>query len=520
MATPQGPQNLPACKRRARGSRLATPASCLLFVPLIGLFCWQVTSSYVGPVRDSSSADVSHSFPRTQAELKSKALFLSKSLKPVANPRFGDSDSGTTKGYREGPLEAEMIAARGDPFVLAHLSGVREGILVTRARSGMVPTLGLPSLRTRTLVLSTNEIRRGLRNGLGGSFDRFFSEVLALAMSDMAEESGVQPAGEENPFTRALEALKESAPVESAEKVVEQKAPPPEKTTPAPESGENPLASLPAETIAAGLTIQRPYLILRVGEGNVFRSVAASQPREGTFESAEFGLTDFRVFPMTDAAEFPLAMAVADFNGDTYADLVVHVPQQRLLRFFYQNPDGDFQEGMRIDAGGAPLSLAASDFNRDGFVDLAFSHLGTGLLTVIYADANQTYRYFRTFASDVYRDYIIAADTSGTGNTELLAMNFANYATVLVDFAEPAGEIPGKRIEYAAALNTELARANARPSRVNAVLLNASLAINFDDRMGRLMNVLNVAAGANVYIIVGDLDNAGGLDVGLGIPRR
>ena len=34
------------------------------------------------------------------------------------------------------------------------------------------------------------------------------------------------------------------------------------------------------------------------------------------------------------------------------------------------------------------------------------------------------------------------------------------------------------------------------------------------------MNVLNVAAGADVYIIVGDLDNAGGLDVGLGIPRR
>ncbi len=86
--------------------------------------------------------------------------------------------------------------------------------------------------------------------------------------------------------------------------------------------------------------------------------------------------------------------------------------------------------------------------------------------------------------------------------------------------AEPAGEIPGKRIEYAAALNTELARASARPSRVNAVLLNASLALNFDDRMGRLVNVLNVAAGADVYVIVGDLDSAGGLDVGLGIPRR
>ena len=43
-------------------------------------------------------------------------------------------------------------------------------------------------------------------------------------------------------------------------------------------------------------------------------------------------------------------------------------------------------------------------------------------------------------------------------------MNFANYATVLLDFTEPAGEIPGKRIEYAAALNTELARASARPS--------------------------------------------------------
>jgi hypothetical protein len=445
-------------------------------------------------------------------------LYLAKSSKPVANPRFGDFDPGTT-ALREDPLEPEMIAAKGDPFVLAHLSGVREGMLVTRVRSGVVPTLGLPSLRSRTLLLSTSELQRGLRNGLSGSFDRFFSEVLATAMSDVVEESGAE-AGDENPFTRALEALKENAPVESAEKVVEQKAPPPEKTAPAPESAESPLASSPADTIAAGVTTNRPYLILRVGEGNVFHSAAASQPREGTFESVEFGPTDFRVFPMTDAAEFPLAMAVADFNGDTYADLVVHVPQQRLLRFFYQNPDGDFQEGLRIEAGGAPLSLAASDFNRDGFMDLAFSHLGTGLLTVIYADDNQMYRYFRTFASDVYRDYIIAADTSGTGNTEVLGMNFANHATVLLDFTEASGEIPGKRIEYAAALNTQLPRASARPSRVNAVLLNASLALNFDDRMGRLVNVLNVTAGADVYVIVGDLDNAGGLDVGLGIRRR
>jgi hypothetical protein len=517
MATPQGSQKQPACK--TRGSRLAAPATCLLFVPLIGLFCWQFTSSYVGPVRDGASAEVSHSFPQSRVAFKSKASYLAESLKSVANPRFFDFDSRMTEKYREGPLEPEMIGANGDPFVLAHLSGIREGILVTRPGSGMVPTLGLPSLRSRTLVISTSEIRRALGNGLGGSFARFFSEVLASATSDMPQESSAEVASEENPFTRALEALKEGAPVESTEKVVEQPAPPPEKTTPGPESRENP-ASLPADSSATGTTTNRPYLILRVGDGNVFHSVAVSQPREGTFESAEFGLTDFHVFALTDAAEYPMAMAVADFNGDSYADLVVHVPQQRLLRFFYQNPEGNFKEGMRIEVGRAPLSLAASDFNQDGFVDLAFSHLSTGLLTVLYADADHFYRNFRTFASDIYRDYITAADTTGTGNTKILAMNFANYATVLVDFTESAGEVPGKRIDYAPALNTELARASARPSRVNAVLLNASLSLNFDDRQGRLVNVLNVAAGADVYVIVGDLDNARGLDVGLGIPRR
>src|SRR5262245_32805687 len=520
MATSLGSQQQSAGKRRTRGSCLSVQTSCPRFVPLIGLLCWQLTSSYVGPVRIAEPADVSHPFPETRASFTSKALYLAKSLRPVVNPRAGNFDSGTSDRYRESPLEPEMIGAKGDPFVLAHLSGVRHGILVTRARSGMVPTLGLPSLRSRTLVLSTSEIRRALRNGFGGSFDRFFSDVLASAVSDMVEESGAEVAGDENPFSRALEALKEKPPVEKTEQVVERRAPAPEKTTPGPESKENTLASSPADTVPAGVTANRPYLILRVGEGNVFHSVAASQPREGVFESAEFGPTDFRVFPMTDAAEFPLAMAVADFNGDSYPDLVVHVPQQRLLRFFYQNPDGDFQEGLRIEAGGAPLSLAAGDFNRDGFVDLAFSPQGTGLLTVIYADADHLFRSFKTFASDVYRDYIIAADTSGTGNTEVVAMNFANYATVLHDFTEPAGDLAGRAIVYAAPLNTELAGASARPARVNAVLLNASLAIIFDDRMGRLVNVLNVAAGADVYVIVGDLDNAGGLDVGLGIRRR
>jgi hypothetical protein len=134
--------------------------------------------------------------------------------------------------YREvpGTLTPEMIAAQGDPFMLAYLSGAREGVLVRRAPSGMVPTLGLPFLRSRTLIHSSSEVRRAVGRGVGGSFDRFFSEVLASVTSDV-DDAHVERGADENPFAKALEALRDSRG-DTRDAAVEPKTPSPEKTSP------------------------------------------------------------------------------------------------------------------------------------------------------------------------------------------------------------------------------------------------------------------------------------------------
>ena len=143
MATSEGSPKRPGRKSRMRGCRLTAPNSYLLFVPLIALFCWQLTSSYVGPVRDDTLAAVPEpSFPQARTAGTSRTAYRAEFLKPVPNPRFGESDAMLSEGYREvpGTLTPEMIAAQGDPFMLAYLSGAREGVLVMRARAGTVPT--------------------------------------------------------------------------------------------------------------------------------------------------------------------------------------------------------------------------------------------------------------------------------------------------------------------------------------------------------------------------------------------
>jgi len=410
-----------------------------------------------------------------------------------------------------------MLAARTDPFLSAYSSGQTEGKLVVRERSRGVTTLGFPSSRSS----KDRATLRAIDSSLGGSFSQFFSRVLLHSGDETA--LGLD-SSEENPFRLAMKDLDPAAkPAKAQETKVE--APPPKEesrtaTPAAPPAPPKETATVPA-VVSGGtpVTTVRPSFMLRVDETGALRSLGVSHPREGVFESAEMGARDFNTLTFSDAAEIPYAMAGADFNGDGAVDLVLDVPPQGLLRFFYGSPDGTFSEELRIQVGREPYSVAAGDFNHDGWADLAVSQIGTGLLTVFYGDATNPFSHFRVFWLDTYRDYITVADTTGRGNVEIVGMNLANRGTVLIDFGQPDLK-GGRTFDYAPALLSQISASGGPPSRLNVALLGRALSLGLDNRLGQMVNLLNLASRADAYVLVGDLDSTGRISVGLAIPKR
>jgi len=82
------------------------------------------------------------------------------------------------------------------------------------------------------------------------------------------------------------------------------------------------------------------------------------------------------------AGEGPLALAVADFNGDGRLDLAVANNRSRNVSLLWGKGDGTFDAPVNFGAGVNPLALAVGDFNGDGQPDLAVVNDG-GVLVLL-----------------------------------------------------------------------------------------------------------------------------------------
>ena len=95
---------------------------------------------------------------------------------------------------------------------------------------------------------------------------------------------------------------------------------------------------------------------------------------DGTF-------TPTAVSPVTGSN--PNSVAVADFNGDGRADLVVANAGSNTVTVLLGNGDGTFAAPLSFGAGADPLFVAVGDFNGDGIPDLAIANNTTSSVTVL-----------------------------------------------------------------------------------------------------------------------------------------
>ncbi len=79
----------------------------------------------------------------------------------------------------------------------------------------------------------------------------------------------------------------------------------------------------------------------------------------------------FRASVTTPAVQGPLgATVLADFNGDAILDVAAVNPTTNTVSVFLGNGDGTFQAPLNFSVDASPRALAVGDFNGDGFPDL------------------------------------------------------------------------------------------------------------------------------------------------------
>jgi hypothetical protein len=435
---------------------------------------------------------------------------------------------------------AGMLSTLDDPFYETMSSGLSEGVLVLQGTNQGIPTYGAPSPARRTVPTADRSLLREIRISLAGSFTNFLDSVYG----NPAAKSGKQITNlpQQNPFVKSVDSTAAAQGSADAAPAAAQETGSPGNSKPAsdaittneskpstdPAPQQKP-ADLPPQEISQGpfgiavvpgtFVAVRPNVILHVDGDGVLQAMAAAQIRDQLFETAEMGARQFNMLLFARPAEIPTALAVADLNRDGIPDVCSMDGHEGLLHILYGTPEGSYVEGLKIDVGSGPRSVAAGDFNRDGRADIAISNIGIGTLTMIYLGEPGTPPSFRSGWLDKYRDFIGAADMSGSGAIDLLGLSFANQAEVL-DIGRTDGVPPGRTFPYASALSRKVGTLNGFQLQMNVILMKSNLSLNLQNFQNQMVNVLNLQASNEIYVIVGDLNYGNAISVALATLRK
>ncbi len=131
----------------------------------------------------------------------------------------------------------------------------------------------------------------------------------------------------------------------------------------------------------------------------------------------------------------PVAMAMADVNGDGLADLIAPNLGSNNTSVLLGNrgggfspaPGSPFAVGVPGEYGYLPDAVAVGDFNGDGKPDLAIANQANRMVWLLFGDGTGAftpppYPYFAGTGPVA----IVAADFNGDGNTDLAVANYAD----------------------------------------------------------------------------------------------
>ena len=128
----------------------------------------------------------------------------------------------------------------------------------------------------------------------------------------------------------------------------------------------------------------------------------------------------------------PVAVAVADFNGDGKPDLAVANRSSSDVNILLGNGDGTFRKAANYVLGQFPSFVAVGDFNGDHRLDLAVANGGgNSTVDILLGNGDGTFQSPVSYNTDADADHVACADFNGDGRTDLLISSSTGVIGVL-----------------------------------------------------------------------------------------
>jgi hypothetical protein len=524
--THRSTQRLPRTKRYTIARALVF--SLIIGLPAIGLFSLQWSLNVSSPYLGSRTSLTQPSLSPRQGIHAYESLSSDQNTTAAAAVRFAARGSRLSLQARQ-----SMVAPSADPFYEAFSGGISEGLLVLHSTEKGVPTFRPPRSERRSAPVSDQALLNEIRIELGGSFENFLENV--LGGSAFRGGLAFAESSQKNPFvkladtTQSVQTGAQDATASSSQETTAKTAPE-EKQDAASGNSSETSASDSQPTYSAGpfgiirnsnsLVAMRSHVLMHVNANGTLQAYAALLLRGQTIETAEMGARQFNLLSFSRPAESASALAAADLDGNGNPDVCFLDSLAGVLHFYYGAAGGTFVEGMRVDVGAGPRSIAAGDFNLDGRTDVAISNVGVGTLTLLYLGNPGDPPVFKSAWLDAYRDAIMAADTTGSGIADLIGISFPNLAQVL-DIGRPGkGAMPGKSFTSAPALERKVSVLSGYQLQLSATLLKSNLAINLQNYQNQMVNVVNVQAGADIFVLIGDFNYENAISIALATLQK
>jgi hypothetical protein len=232
---------------------------------------------------------------------------------------------------------------------------------------------------------------------------------------------------------------------------------------------------------------------------------------DGTFQTAQsYGTGTPTVY------DFPVYVAVADFNGDHKPDLVVANKNSNSVSVLVGNGDGTFQTAMNFGVGASPVYVAVGDLNGDHKLDLVVANEFSDTISVLLGNGDGTFQAAQDFATGGRLPVSLSiADFNGDGKPDLAIANQNGGTTVSVLLGNGDGTFQTAQSFVVGGTPNSMAVAdfNGDGKEDLAVTTDSNVSVLLGNGDGTFQATQDYAATGTGTVAVGDFNSDGKLDL-------
>lgn len=137
----------------------------------------------------------------------------------------------------------------------------------------------------------------------------------------------------------------------------------------------------------------------------------------------------------------PVALAIADVNDDTQLDIITANAGSHDVTVLLGNGDGSFQSPLSFVVGTRPVAVGVDDVNDDGKRDIITAHSGSDDVAVLLGTAGSLFEPARFFPVGHGPAAVVVADADGNGTLDLVTANCGFAAATLQCTGADPGDV-------------------------------------------------------------------------------